>query len=131
MKNNMEEIDYIIKETLTKEEAKFYESLEEPGLIGQIGGIFKGKLGWLVVVMNIVVIIAFASFIYCLYRFLNTEATNELIKWGLAGFICLMITSMLKVFGWLQMEKNSLLRELKRLEFQISILTSIVQSKNP
>lgn len=29
MKNNMEDIDKLIKETLTEEEAKFYDELEQ------------------------------------------------------------------------------------------------------
>jgi hypothetical protein len=31
---------------------------------------------------------------------------------------------MLKVFAWMQMDKNALLRELKRLELQVSSLAN-------
>ena len=37
MKNKIEKIDEIIKEALTKEEAKFYDELEEQKLISNVG----------------------------------------------------------------------------------------------
>ena len=36
MKNNKEEIDLLIKEALTEEESKFYDSLEEPNIFQMI-----------------------------------------------------------------------------------------------
>ena len=124
MKNNMEEIDKLIKDTLTTEEAKFYDELEEQNLLGMVGGLFKGKLKWILILMNVVNIIAFVGFIYCTVQFVNTDITNELIKWGVFGVVLLMMISMLKLFAWMQMDKNALLRETKRLELQISALSS-------
>ena len=124
MKNKIEEIDEIIKEALTKEEAKFYDELDEQNLFQMLGGVFKGKLGWLIIIMNIVTIIVFGLFIYCAVQFFNTEETNELIKWSVAGTLCMISIVMLKLFVWMQMDKNSILREMKRLEFQVSILSS-------
>jgi len=124
MKDNMEEIDKLIKDTLTTEEAKFYDELEEQNLMGMVSGLFKGKLKWILILMNVVNIIAFVGFIYCTVQFVNTDITNELIKWGVFGVVLLMMISMLKLFAWMQMDKNALLREIKRLELQISALSS-------
>ncbi|MFI1771496.1 DUF6768 family protein [Thalassobellus citreus] len=123
MKTNKEDIDKLIKETLTQEEAKFYDELEEQGMWGMVTGIFKGKLGWLVIVMNIVNIIVFGFFIYCLIQFFNVTETNELIKWALGVVVCLMFNSMIKLYAWMRMDKNALMRELKRLELQVSSLS--------
>lgn len=122
MKNNKEEIDQIIKESLTQEEAKFYDELEEQNLLNQLGSLFKTKMGWLIVVMNIVNLVVFALSIYCVVQFLNTEHTNELIKWGAGFFTCWTTMAMIKLFVWMQMDKNALLREMKRLELQIAAL---------
>ena len=43
MKNNMEEIDLLIKETLSKENAAFYDSLEEQNVFEMFFGLFNGK----------------------------------------------------------------------------------------
>jgi len=122
MKSNKEEIDQIIKESLTEEEARFYDELEEQNLLNQLGGLFKSKMGWLVVVMNIVNLVVFALSIYFVIQFLNTDQTNDLIKWGAGFFACWTSIAMIKLFLWMQMDKNALLRELKRLELQIAAL---------
>lgn len=122
MKNKMEDIDSMIKESLTQDEAKFYDSLEEQNPLEMLGGLFRGKHSWFIIVINVVTLAAFVAFIYCLVQFLNVDSTEELIKWGAGGFIALMMISMLKLFMWLQMDKNALMRELKRLELQVSSL---------
>lgn len=123
MKNNMEEIDQLIKDTLTQEEAKFYDSLEEQNVLGMLTGLFKGKNAWLIVLMNIMTLIFFALFIYCCVHFFNTDSTNELLKWGFGSLLFLLGMSMLKIFAWMQMDKNAILREMKRLELQIMSLS--------
>ncbi len=120
----MEDIDQLIKETLTNEEAKFYDELDEQNLLEMVGGLFKTRNSWVIIMMFIVNLVVFGLFIYCLIRFLNTDNTNELIKWSAAGFFCVMITGMLKLFSWMQMDKNALLREIKRLELQISSIAA-------
>jgi hypothetical protein len=124
MNKNIEKIDDIIKDALTAEEAKFYDELEEQNLFQMLGGVFKGKLGWLVVIMNIVMAAVFGLLIYCAVQFFNTDDTNELIRWSLGGILCMMSISLLKLFVWMQMDKNSIIRELKRMEFQVSVLSS-------
>lgn len=122
MKNNKEEIDQIIKDSLTQEEAKFYEELEEQNLLNKIGGVFKGKVGWLVIIMNILSLIALGFFIYCTVEFLNTDNTNELIKWGAGAIYSVLFICMIKIYFWQAMHKNDMLREMKRLELQIAAL---------
>ena len=124
MKNNKEQIDDLIRETLSKEEARFYDELEEQNLLNKMGEVYRGKMGWLAVIMNIVLVIAFVLFVYCIVQFLNTQQTNELIKWSAAGFLCMTVMGMLKLFVWMQMDKNDILRNLKRLELQLATLMS-------
>ena len=126
MKNNMEEIDQLIKESLTKEEAKFYDELDEQSVMEMIGGLFQTRHRWLIILMNIVTILSVIALVYCIVQFAGAEETQELIKWTAAGGICLMMISMLKVFSWLQMDKNAILRELKRLELQVASLSGKV-----
>jgi len=123
MKDNMEEIDKLIKETLSKEEAKFYDNLDEQNVFQMFTGLFQGKNKWLIYVMNVMTLIFFVLFVYCLVMFFGTDQTNDLIKWGIGGIMFLMALCMLKLFAWLQMDKNALLRELKRLELQLLSVT--------
>ena len=123
MKTNMEDIDKLIKETLTDEEAKFYDDLEEQNVFEMLGGLFQGKNSWIMYVMNFMTLVFFGLFVYCAVQFFDTENTNEMIKWGIGGLVFLFGVSMLKVFAWMQMDKNAMLREIKRLEIQVSSLS--------
>lgn len=123
MKSDKESIDTLIKETLTEEEAKFYENLDEQNVLEMIGGLFQGKNKWLLILMNLVTVIFFGLFVYCLIQFFNVEATKDLLKWGLGSIVFLLGVSMLKIFAWMQMDKNAIIRELKRLELQVLSLS--------
>ena len=123
MKNDMENIDQLIKETLNEEEAKFYDDLEEQNVIGMVSGLFKGKNKWIMYMMNFMTLVFFGLFIYCLVQFFKVETNKELLKWGFGSLLFMLGVSMLKVFAWMQMDKNALLREMKRLELQISSLS--------
>ncbi|MBD1262994.1 hypothetical protein HZY62_20550 [Maribacter polysiphoniae] len=128
MNKETENIDELIKETLNKEEAKFYDELEEQNLIGKLGEVYKGKMGWLAIIMNVVHLVIFGLLIYCIIRFFGTNETNELIKWASAGFLCMIVMSMLKLYIWMQMDKNDILREMKKLELQVATLFSKLEN---
>ncbi|MFK7814551.1 MAG: DUF6768 family protein [Maribacter sp.] len=117
-----EKIDDLIKKALSKEEAKFYDELGEQGLIRKLGGVHKGKTGWLASLLTVMHMLIFVIFVFCTVRFFNTEVTNELIKWASAGFLCMIFMGMMKLYLWMQMDKNDILRELKRLEMQVAVL---------
>ncbi|QTE23433.1 DUF6768 family protein [Polaribacter cellanae] len=120
MRDNIEEIDKLIKETLSKEEAKFYDGLKEQNMLDSVLGLFQGKNKWIMFLMNFMTLVFFGLFVYCTVNFFNTDVTNELIKWGIGGLVFLFGVSMLKIFAWMQMDKNTLIREMKRLELLIS-----------
>ncbi len=123
MKNEMEEIDNLIKDTLSQEEAKFYDALDEQNIFEMIFGLFKGKNAWINILMNIVVVVFFGFFLYCGKQFFEAETTEDLIRWGFGSVIFFISISMLKIFGWMQMDKRAILREMKRLELQVMSLS--------
>ena len=120
MKNKLENIDKLIKESLTQEEAAFYDELDEQNPFEMMEGLFHGRNRWIIILINVVLLIFFGLFIYCLIQFLNAEAINDLILWAVSGFASFGIVGFLKLFTWMQMDKNAILRELKRLELQVS-----------
>ncbi len=123
MKNNMEDIDKLIKETLNEEESKFYDELDEQNIFQMLWGVFKGKNSWIALLMNIVNIVIFGLLIYCIIQTTEVENTNDLILWVGACIFCFFTMSMIKIYIWMQIHKNSVIREIKRLEIQISSLS--------
>lgn len=124
MKNKKEDIDELILKALHEEEAEFYHQLDEQSLPEMLLGLYQGKLAWVVVMSTIYTVVFLALSIYCLVQFLRADDVVALIKWGSGMFFCIIAQMMSKLFQWMQMDKNAILREIKRLELQITLLSS-------
>lgn len=124
MKTEMDDIDKIIKEALSEDEAKFYDDLNEPPVLKKLGDVYKGQLGWLARMMNIVMILLFILVLYALINFWKAAESLEMIRWAVVGIISLMAIGFLKLYFWMQMDKNDLKRELKRIELQLAVILS-------
>ena len=124
MKDYREDIDALIKETLTEQEAQFYDQLDEKSLFGMLKDSFRGKNSWLMVVMNMANLIVFGFLIYCIIQFFNVETNRDMMIWACAGFLCFATMGMIKLYVWMQMDKQDILREMKRLELQVMSLSS-------
>lgn len=129
MKKRNEDIDKMIKDALSNEEAKFYDELGEQSLPEMVGGLFVGKLKWLAVITMIAQVALFVAAVYCAYQFFQVEEVREMLKWGAGFFMFLMASSMLKIFHWMQMDKNALMREIKRMELQVVALNSKLEAQ--
>ena len=123
MKTKMEDIDKLIKDTLTEEEAKFYDELDEQNVFKMVGGLYKGKNAWLTIIMHIMTTLVFGLLIYCIIQTFDAEETNDLMLWIAGVFFSFMVMGMLKIFAWMQMHRNATMREIKRLELQVSSLS--------
>lgn len=119
MKNNTKEIDQLIKETLSTEEAAFYDALDEQNVFEMIFGLYKGKNAWFVITTNIVAMLFMGLFFYSTYLFFTSEPSLEILKWGLMSIISLTTIGLLKIYAWMQMDKKAILREMKRLELLV------------
>lgn len=122
MKKTNEEIDQIIHEALSKEEAEFYDQLGEQSLLEMSLGVFQGKNKVIYILVTIMAFLWFVGFIICLLRFLEAESTREMMLYGAGGFWCILSVTAIKLWHWMQMNTNRLLREMKRLELQVSAL---------
>lgn len=118
----MSEIDDMIKKALTEEESEVLKSLEEESFFDMLTANFKGKLGWISVYAAVLTFVFFGISIYAAIEFFKTDVVKELIMWSAVFMFSIITVSLLKIWQWLQMDKNRLLREIKRLELQVSVL---------
>ncbi|MEP1150759.1 MAG: DUF6768 family protein [Balneola sp.] len=123
MKINKEDIDKLIEESLNENEISFYNDLEEKGLFKQWFGLYKGAFkGWAILITTMQLILTALTF-YLGYAFFTEDLSTDLIHFGGLFFIVFISVAMLKLWHWMQMDKNSILREMKRIEFQIAVLS--------
>ncbi|MEQ9466808.1 MAG: DUF6768 family protein [Ekhidna sp.] len=123
MKDEKEEIDHLIEQALTQEEAEFYHKLDEQNLIEKFGGLFQGKMKWINVMSMVFQFIIFGIAVYCGYRALYAIDTTQMLQFGIGAFLAMMAVSFLKMYHFMEMNKNAVIREIKRLELQVSVLS--------
>ncbi|WP_420317340.1 DUF6768 family protein [Ekhidna sp.] len=121
MKTN-EDIDQMIKEALSEDEKELFNTYDEQSLLQKFGGLFHGKMKWLNAMTFIVQLIMFGFAIYFGYRFFGTTDNTELFRFGAGFFLTTLSVTMLKMYHWMEMNKNTTIREIKRLELQVSVL---------
>lgn len=124
MKKSENEIDDLIHQALNKEEAAYYDQLGEQNLPQMVFGLFKGRNGWLNVVMVIMTFAILGVMIFTIIEMLKAEDLGDKMEWmfySLLGFITIVL---MKIWSWNQLDKNTILREMKRLEYQVALLQS-------
>ncbi len=122
MKKEMEEIDKMIREALSDQEAQFYEELDEPSVFHKLGEVYKSQLGWLALVMNVIMLLLVILAVYSIISLWNAHEMLVMIRWAVIAILSVMAIGILKLYFWMQMDKNDLKRELKRIELQIAAL---------
>lgn len=122
MKEEQKNIDDLIKQALSEEESEILERLGEQSLLQEGLGLFKGRRVWISIYIGVIMILLMAGSAYCLVEFFIVEETKDLIIWGGGFFLGLFMVTVLKIWAWMQMDRNALIRELKRIELQISTL---------
>ncbi len=124
-----EEIDKLITESLSKDEAEFYKTLDEENVFKMWSGVYTGKNGWIAIIQSVFITIFVFAAIYCGYRFFTVETVAEMLRYGAGMFIFMMFTAFLKLWLWNQIDKNSILRKIKRIEFQVAVLMEKISEK--
>lgn len=125
------EIDDKIKQALAAEDRELYAQFaQEPSLLEQGLELLQGRNRWMNVLMMIVMPIFLIIGFYSLWRFFGAQETKALVGWAMGFGACMAAVSMMKIWAWMQMEKNSTIREIKRLEFQVARLTQRLSESN-
>jgi len=117
----MRDIDAMIDEALGDEERELLRSIgEEPGFFRQAWGLFAGPIGWVNGVMMAAQAVTFVAGIWAGWHFFAARDALNAIHWGLPAAVLVLVSLMIKLSVWPQMEANRLMRELKRIELQIA-----------
>ena len=117
----MNKIDEMIGRALTAEDRALLASHGEPGYVAQATGIFRGSMGGVMWLVNIVAGLAFLAAAYALWQVVGADDALRAIKWGVGALFLSHITMICKSFMGNHLEANRMLRELKRIELQIAL----------
>lgn len=121
----MTSIDDAIRSALSDEDAKLLDRFRaDLPLPQQVQDSFRGHMAWINAVNWAAGFVIFGVGAYCGWRFLQATGAESLIRWGVGVLLCAMAVSLIKVFAWMEFEKNAVVREVKRLELQVARLAA-------
>ncbi len=127
----MNELDDTIRSAL-KSQAKHgaFDPDREPPMRTQIAETFRGRFRWLARLAVFFRIVYLMIAVIAAIQFFRVDGTRELIAYATLFLISIVATVFIKLLYWILLIKNSVIREIKRLELQIAALTQDPGSTN-
>ena len=126
----MNDLDQAIRQTLSAEDAQLFDRLgADQALHRQVLATFDQRNRWFNVAGWIAGFVLFAAAAVFAWRFVNAEETREMLRWGAASALAFGGLALVKIWFWMELQKNSIVREVKRLEVQVASLAA--QQRRP
>lgn len=126
----MREIDKKLAEALKADDESLFDvHANEQSLFAEVADTFRGKRRWMVALVWFWSFLIFAVAVFAAVRFFQAETDRGMIGWGLGFLMAMIAVSMMKTWYFMEMNRNCVLREVKRVELQIARLAERLAEK--
>lgn len=121
----MNDLDQAIRESLSSEDTELFDRLgADQALHRQVLATFQGQLRWFNTAGWIAGLVLFGVASVSAWRFVQAQELGEMLRWGAASGLAFAGLALIKVWFWLELQKNAVVREVKRLEVQVASLAA-------
>ena len=121
----MTDLDQAIRESLSSEDTELFDRLgADQALHRQVLATFEGQLRWFNIAGWIAGFVLFGVASVSAWRFVQAQELGDMLRWGAASALALAGLALIKVWFWLELQKNAIVREVKRLEVQVVSLAA-------
>ncbi|MCH8202826.1 MAG: hypothetical protein IH996_06950 [Proteobacteria bacterium] len=104
------------------EEPEIGEFGDEQNILEQVTSSFRSRNRWLVVFGIVFGLVFMGLGIYSLLQFLELKETVQALPWAVLLIFSLVAIIAMKIWYWMELNKNAILREIVRLERRIEQL---------
>ena len=119
----MNNIDEKILEALNSEDKKVMDDYgEELGFWGLIGESFRGKMKGVVFTVLLFLLLFAVIFWTCVIHFFSVEGLEMKLNYLAGGLTALIMIVLCRLWYSMELNRLSVVREVKRLELQVSLL---------
>ena len=124
----MTNIDAKIKRALEATDTDLADEFDgDQSMMEMVFDVFRGTQKWLTFLAIFWGLVFMAASVFGIIQLFKAQETREHILWGLGVVLCFITVSMMKIWFWMQMNRNSILREVKRVELQVARLAEKLQ----
>ncbi len=121
----MSNLDRAIREALSKEDAEFLARFDQQSTpVAEVLDTFTGQWALLNGFAALISFALFGGFVYFVWQMFNVNDVRDVVLWGVGAVVAMLGVAMLKMYFWMEMNKNVVLREVKRLELQVARLAA-------
>jgi hypothetical protein len=121
----MNSIDDRIRKSLSSEDQQFLAELDANGsLYRDIAATFQGRMRWLNALGLIFGFTLFILAVFCAWRFVTQNDLRSMQLWGGGAALAFLGLGLIKLWFWLELKTNAILREIKRVELQVAGLAA-------
>ncbi|MEE4211601.1 MAG: DUF6768 family protein [Parvularcula sp.] len=117
----MSDTDMMIEHALDAEERELLRRIgEEPAYVEQALGLFKGRTGWVNMVLMGTQAALFVSGVWAAWNFFKATDALTALHWGLPAAVALLMALAIKLALYPVIQTNRVLREMKRVELLLA-----------
>jgi hypothetical protein len=121
-------IDEKIKRELEQENPDFDSILiDDEGLFERVSGSFQGGMKRWVIMIYLVAMVVGVLFLWAGYRFFIATELHDQIFWGICFIGAMNMQGFIKQWIFMETNRNSIMREIKRVEIAVARLTEIIR----
>jgi hypothetical protein len=122
---NDNDLDRAIRQSLSTEDAELLDRLgADESLHRQVLATFESQFRWFNAAGLIAGLVLFGLACVFAWRFMHATDLTEMLRWGAAAALAFAGVLLVKVWFWMEMHKNAILREVKRLQVQVASLAA-------
>lgn len=89
---------------------------DEPGLFAQAADLFRGPMKVWNILVWLMSLVFFFLAVGCAWRFFQVETTRLQIMYAASFLLLSQVLAMLKMWAWLQLNRNQVIRRIEQLE---------------
>ena len=121
----MTKVEDAIRRALSPEDLRAYDALgREPSLLAEALGAFQTQNRLVAIGGWLGGLLLFAVGAWAGWRFWSAPDVRGMLLWGGLTTFALAGVGLIKLWFFMEMNKNSIVRELKRLELQVASLVA-------
>ena len=98
--------------------------VDDEGLFSRLSGSFRGGMKYWIIMIYFLTVVVGIMFLWTGYRFFISTELQEQIFWGICFIVALNMQGYLKQFLFIESNRNSIMREVKRVEIAVARLSA-------
>lgn len=125
----MSNLDERIRESMSVEDQKLLAEIDaDDSLYRDVIATFQGRMRWMNILSSIIGFALFGVALVCGWRFTLETEPRGMLMWGAGAALAISGLTMIKLWFWMEIQKNTIVREIKRVELQLAKLAASVRS---